>query len=79
LQGVLYYIEMDKSAQTRKKVADRINALLEEKGWSQAQLARETGIGKGRISVICGGTENLSLDTITRLEVALKDKIIEVL
>lgn len=74
----LSYIVMDKHAQNRKKVAERIKTALEERGWSQATLAEKSGISKPRINVILKGGENLTIDTITTLEVALGKKIVEI-
>ncbi len=65
--------------QARKAIGERVTALLEKKDWTQAMLAEKTGISKPRINVILKGTENLSVDTIIRLEVALGEKIVKIL
>jgi transcriptional regulator with XRE-family HTH domain len=44
---------------------------LEEKKWSQAELARAMGVTPQYISRIVKAEENLSLETITKLETAL--------
>jgi transcriptional regulator with XRE-family HTH domain len=62
----------------RSAVAERINALRIAKGWTQRQLAKESGIGEGRISVILQGSENLNLDTIAAIERAFKTPVIEI-
>jgi len=61
------------------QVADRIRAILKEKGWKQADLARESGFHKGYISLVLSAEKNLTLETVETLEKALKKPILKVL
>lgn len=60
------------------QVADRIIAILKEKGWKQADLARESGFHKGYISLVLSAQKNLTLETIEILEKALGSKIVKI-
>jgi transcriptional regulator with XRE-family HTH domain len=60
------------------EVADRIKEILEKKGWKQADLVRETGFTKARISLILSGDRNLTLETVEILQKALKTPILKV-
>jgi ribosome-binding protein aMBF1 (putative translation factor) len=65
---------------TKKKlVAFRIKAILEEKGWSQQDLADAMGSYKSYISKILSGEQNMTLEGITSVEEALNAPIIEIL
>lgn len=61
----------------------RINRVLEEKGWSQQDLRKgleEKGIdwSKARVSQVLSGDKNLTLETISKIEDALGEDILEV-
>jgi len=62
------------SAQT---VADRLMALREERGLSQARLAELAGVDRKTINRIENGHFSPSLDTLTRLSVVLKCRLSE--
>ncbi|MGA0136185.1 MAG: helix-turn-helix transcriptional regulator [Ilumatobacteraceae bacterium] len=62
------------SAQT---VADRLTALREERGLSQARLAELAGVDRKTINRIENGHFSPSLDTLTRLSVVLKCRLSE--
>ncbi len=62
------------SAQT---VADRLMALREERGLSQARLAELAGVDRKTINRIENGHFSPSLDTLTRLSVVLKCRLAE--
>ena len=61
----------------QKQVAERISAVLDEKGLKQQDLADSTGMTKSYISQILHGTVNLTLETIEAIEKALKAPIVE--
>lgn len=44
--------------------------LLEERGWSQGELARRTALTRSAISQLCQGSTEPSLSTIRKLAVA---------
>lgn len=58
----------------------RINRILERKGWSQQDLkeAIEPDWSKARVSQVLSGDKNLTLETISKLEDALGEDILEV-
>lgn len=61
----------------------RVNRVLEEKGWSQQDLRNELeekGIvwSKARVSQVLSGDENLTLETVSKIEDALGEDILEV-
>jgi len=60
------------SAQT---VANRLMALREERGLSQARLAELAGVDRKTINRIENGHFSPSLDTLTRLSVVLKCRL----
>jgi transcriptional regulator with XRE-family HTH domain len=59
------------------QVAQRISAILEEKGLKQQDLVESTGMTKSYVSQIMHGTVNLTLETIELLEKALKAPIVQ--
>lgn len=64
-----------------RKYADmvvRINQLLREKGWTQANLAEKMGKKPSEISRWLSGDHNLTLRSITKLEVELEGDIISI-
>ena len=58
-------------------ISNRIREVLDEKGWTQQQLADALGKDKGDISRILSGSVNLTLETIALIEEALKANIIQ--
>lgn len=64
-----------------RKYADmivRINQLLREKGWTQANLAEKMGKKPSEISRWLSGDHNLTLRSIAKLEVELEADIISI-
>lgn len=64
-----------------KKSADialRVLDLLDEKGISQAELAARLNVSRQQVSKIVKGQENLTLETIARLEYVLDAVIVAV-
>ena len=59
-------------------VADRIHALLEQKGMSQKDLAAALHKSESEISKWLSGTHNLELKTVIRIEEALNEDILVV-
>lgn len=53
------------------KVALKVLEVLDEKNMSQSELAEKLGVSRQQVSKIVKGQENLTLETITRLEKAL--------
>ena len=56
----------------------RIHDLLEEKGWSQKDLAAKLEKSPSEISKWLGGDHNLTLRTLTKLEVELGEDLIQI-
>ena len=59
-------------------VADRIHALLEQKGMSQKDLTVALHKSESEISKWLSGTHNLELKTVIRIEEALNEDILVV-
>lgn len=71
---------MDKTLRKQQEIGERVAFLRKKKGWTQTDLARESGIPtKSYISEIESGSHNLTIGTIVRLEQALHGKIVTVL
>jgi plasmid maintenance system antidote protein VapI len=54
------------------KVLDR----LEELGWKQVHLAKQMGVSAQQVSKVVSGKENLTLETIVKLEAVLNISIL---
>jgi transcriptional regulator with XRE-family HTH domain len=54
-----------------KTIGARLVELLEERGWSQGELARRTGLTRSAISQLVQGATEPSLATIRKLAAAL--------
>ncbi|MFM8993353.1 MAG: helix-turn-helix transcriptional regulator [Actinomycetota bacterium] len=63
------------SNQAARVVADRLIALRDERGFSQARLAELAGVDRKTINRIENGHFSPSLDTLTRLSVVLKCRL----
>jgi len=61
-----------------RQIADRIEALLDKKGWSQKDLANAMGKRESEISKWLNTPHNLTLKSIAKMEAALDDDIIHV-
>lgn len=57
-------------------IAQRIDSLLQQKGWSQTELAKRTGKKCSEISKWLSGTQNFTLRTIALIEDALDADLI---
>ncbi|SHN29123.1 helix-turn-helix transcriptional regulator [Chitinophaga sp. CF418] len=57
-------------------VADRIHAILEEKGMSHKELAQALGKSESEISKWMRGTHNFTFETIAKINMALGAKLI---
>lgn len=53
------------------KVSQIIGGLLETHGITRRELARRLGVGESRVTRILNGTENLTLETVAALGLAL--------
>lgn len=60
------------------KIALKVLRTLRKKGVSQKELAEKMGVSPQYVNKIVKGSENLSLETITKLETALEIQLIEV-
>lgn len=61
------------------KIAIKINKALRENNQSQRNLASKMGVSPQHINKILNGRENLTLETIAKLELALGIELISVL
>ncbi|PWN06848.1 helix-turn-helix transcriptional regulator [Rhodohalobacter mucosus] len=55
-----------------KRIALRVLGVLKERGMQQKELAEKLGVSKQQVSKIVKGKENLTLETISKLEKALE-------
>jgi putative transcriptional regulator len=63
------------SSHSAETVSNRLVALRNERGFSQARLAELAGVDRKTINRIENGHFSPSLDTLTRLSVVLKCKL----
>lgn len=59
-------------------LCNRIYLLLEERGWTEADLARAVGLSEAAISLRLGGTYDWRLRELVELEEVLGGDLIEV-
>lgn len=52
-------------------ISHQISILLEEKGWSQKDLAYQLGKQESEVSKLLSGRHNITLNTITKIETML--------
>jgi len=57
-------------------ISQQVLAILEEKGWTQKDLAQKLGKYESDVSRMLSGLQNLTLKTITKLEAVLESDII---
>jgi transcriptional regulator with XRE-family HTH domain len=62
-----YYSTMQDPVIVRKKLGDRVRFLRLKKGWSQEQLARESGLGRSFTGSIERGEKDLRIRTLCKL------------
>lgn len=61
------------------RIALKVLDILEEKGWSQAKLARELDVTPQQVTKIVRGTGDFKLSTISKLEKVLNTQLLVVL
>lgn len=61
------------------KVAIKLNRILRQKGMKQKELAELLGVSAQQVSKILKGSENLTLETIERIENTLGIELITIL
>lgn len=66
---------LDQSA----KIALNILEALNEKGWSQKRLAEEMGVSSQQVNKIVKGNQNLTFETIAKIETALKIDLVQII
>ena len=59
----------------RMRVGQRIRRVRQSKQMTQAELARETGLSQQFLSKIEQGAENISLDTLERIQKSLREPL----
>ena len=60
------------------EIAARIDSLLQQKGWTSADLARAFDKSPSEISRWLSGTHNFTLETLARLEAILSAPILRI-
>jgi len=71
-------IRQSRIRQKSWKVALRVLTLLREKGMSQTDLAEQMKVSRQQVTKIVKGKENLTLETIDKLEQALGETLLDV-
>lgn len=61
-----------------QKIALRVLSVLDERGMKQKELAEVMGVSPQQISKIVKGKENLTLETISKLESVLQISLVDV-
>lgn len=64
--------------QKSQRIAVRILSVLDEKGMQQKELAKALDVSPQQVSKIVQGKQNLTLETISKLEAVLGVKLFEV-
>ncbi len=59
-------------------IALNVLTILEEKRWSKSRLAEEMAVSAAQISKIVKGQVNFTLESIAKLELALNQKLIDI-
>ena len=67
---------MDMTTQTNERIGDFVARVRQERGMTQAELAKRLGTSQSAINRIEKGRQNLSLETLGRLSEALNKQII---
>ncbi len=57
------------------EVGEQIVARMEERGMTQADLAREMGVSRARVSQILRGNDNLTLKSIVAVAIGLECRV----
>ena len=68
--------DIQKQVDLQVMIANRVYDLMEEKGWTQRDLARHMGKTGQEVSRWLCGTHNLTMATIAKLAIALGDDLI---
>lgn len=68
--------EIRKQVDLQVMIANRVYDLMEERGWSQRDLAQHMGKTEQEVSRWLCGTHNLTMATIAKLAVVLEDDLI---
>ncbi len=78
IEQALAKVKPDQKKYTRMNldIAVRIQKILEEKGWTQQDLAQALGKQNSEISKWLTGTHNFTLRTLTRIEEVLGEDLI---
>lgn len=71
--------ETRKLVQKQDEIAVQLSSLLKQKGLTQKEFAKKTGMKQSQLSKILAGNANLTLKTISKIETALNENIITVL
>ena len=65
--------------ETSQAIAIKVLEKLDELGWSQKELALKMGVSPQQISKIVRGTENLTLESLVKIEKVLGIQLLVVM
>jgi transcriptional regulator with XRE-family HTH domain len=71
-------IQPDNRVFVRKnlEISDQISDLLDEKGWTQKDLAQRLGKSESEVSKLLSGLHNLTLRSLAKIEAVLESEVI---
>lgn len=76
LEKAKYRVENTSWLQHSRRIALKINKALKAQGLTQKQLAERLSVSPQQVSKIMKGTENMTLETIAKIEMALEISLI---
>lgn len=69
-------MKIPESDKKKEMIADRVRTILNQRGWTQQQLADAMDVHKSYISKVLAGQQNMTLEGITSIEKALGEQIL---
>ncbi len=76
--GITIPEDTDRFVELSMLISDAVAEILDQKGWTQKDLAKAMGKTPAEVSKWLSGTHNLTLKSIAKLETALGEKILNV-
>jgi ribosome-binding protein aMBF1 (putative translation factor) len=79
IERILARIKSENRQFVRKnlEISCQISYILEKRGWSQKDLAEKLEVSESEISKILSGLQDITLKTLSKIEVVLGEKIID--
>lgn len=71
-------LETRQLVRKQNEIADRIYRALKQRNITQKEFAQQLGMKESQLCKILSGNANLTLKTIVKIEIALKEEIVQV-